>query len=96
VFIEFNINHGFFCADHNVDELYQMVAFYAAQFEHRLRPQLLEFDARAAFCSGRESYGAKRTTGGKSGGEQEDWNSLNDLWGLSGADAAKIAAKKAA
>jgi hypothetical protein len=48
IFIEFNINNGFYCADHSVDELYQMVNFYRRQFFKRLGPQLLNFDPFAA------------------------------------------------
>lgn len=44
VFIEFNINNGFFVADHTVDELYQMAGYYEREFNARLRRQLLDFD----------------------------------------------------
>ena len=36
-FIEFNINNGFFVADHTIAELYQMTNFYAAELDARLK-----------------------------------------------------------
>eukprot|EP00462_Mataza_sp_D1_P021869 CAMPEP_0175139708 /NCGR_PEP_ID=MMETSP0087-20121206/11062_1 /TAXON_ID=136419 /ORGANISM="Unknown Unknown, Strain D1" /LENGTH=411 /DNA_ID=CAMNT_0016422767 /DNA_START=85 /DNA_END=1320 /DNA_ORIENTATION=+ len=44
LFIEFNINNGFYCADHPVEEVYQMIDYYTAQFNARIGPQLLDFD----------------------------------------------------
>ena len=36
IFIEFNINNGFFACDHTVDELYQMVRRERATGRHTL------------------------------------------------------------
>lgn len=44
VFIEFNINNGFFLADHSVAEAEQMVTFYAKQFNGRIDKQLINFN----------------------------------------------------
>jgi hypothetical protein len=43
IFIEFNINNGFFVADHSIDELETMVAYYDKEFHARLPGQLLNF-----------------------------------------------------
>lgn len=48
VFIEFNINNGFYVADHSIEEVLQMINFYGEQFNARLGPQLLDFDPHAA------------------------------------------------
>jgi len=48
IFIEFNINNGFFAADHSMDELETMADFYSRQFFARLPGQLLHFDPYAA------------------------------------------------
>mmetsp|Transcript_70939 Transcript_70939/g.125412 ORF Transcript_70939/g.125412 Transcript_70939/m.125412 type:complete len:461 (-) Transcript_70939:139-1521(-) len=45
IFIEFNINNGFFCCDHSMDELEVMADFYGRQFFKRLPNQLINFDA---------------------------------------------------
>lgn len=37
LFIEFNINNGFFVADHTIAELYQMTNFYAVEMDARLK-----------------------------------------------------------
>jgi len=47
LFIEFNINNGFFVGDHAMDELEQMAAFYSKNFFARLPGQLLNFDPEA-------------------------------------------------
>lgn len=47
LFIEFNINNGFYVADHSIAEVSQMIAYYEKQFNARLGPQLLNFDAHA-------------------------------------------------
>ena len=44
LFIEFNINNGFYVADHSVAEVRQMIQYYEAQFNARLKPQLVDFD----------------------------------------------------
>lgn len=36
VFIEFNLNNGFFVADHSVEEVRQMIQFYKEQFNKRV------------------------------------------------------------
>ena len=43
-FIEFNINNGFFVADHSVEECEQMHAFFHREFNARLRKQLVDHD----------------------------------------------------
>jgi len=43
-FLEFNINNGFFAADHSLEELEIMARYYSTQFHARLRSQLLDFD----------------------------------------------------
>ena len=40
IFIEFNINNGFFVADHSVEECEQMHAFFHREFNARLQMQL--------------------------------------------------------
>jgi hypothetical protein len=47
-FLEFNINNGFFCADHSLEELEIMAKYYSSQFHARLHGQLLNFDPDAA------------------------------------------------
>lgn len=47
IFIEFNINNGFFAADHSLPELEQMAAFYSKNYFARLPGQLLNFDPEA-------------------------------------------------
>lgn len=47
LFIEFNINNGFFVGDHGMDELEQMAAYYSKNFFARLPGQLLNFDSEA-------------------------------------------------
>lgn len=47
VFIEFNINNGFYVADHSIEEVYQMINWYEKQFLVRVGPQLLNFDPLA-------------------------------------------------
>merc|ERR1712139_457549 len=47
VFIEFNINNGFYVADHSMDELETMAEFYSRNFLARLPHQLLNFEADA-------------------------------------------------
>ena len=44
VFIEFNINNGFFVADHSVEECEQMSVYYAEEFNNRFRSQYWDFD----------------------------------------------------
>lgn len=53
VFIEFNINNGFFLADHTLDEAEQMANFYSRQFFSRLGPQHLHFDGTKQRSSAR-------------------------------------------
>jgi len=47
-FIEFNINNGFFIADHAMEEVEQMAAYYSKNFFARLPGQLLNFKPEAA------------------------------------------------
>merc|ERR1712070_235822 len=44
IFIEFNINNGFFVADHSMPELETMAEFYSRNFLARLPHQLLNFN----------------------------------------------------
>ena len=44
IFIEFNINNGFYVADHSMPELEQMADFYGRNFAARLPGQLLNFN----------------------------------------------------
>ena len=44
LFLEFNINNGFFLADHSIDEAYTMAAYYENEFFARLDAQVLSFD----------------------------------------------------
>jgi hypothetical protein len=46
-FLEFNINNGFFVADHSMEELEIMATYYSTQFHARLRRQLIDFDPYA-------------------------------------------------
>lgn len=48
VFLEFNINNGFFVADHPLDECWKMCDFFTREFELRAPSQLYNFDANAA------------------------------------------------
>lgn len=45
IFIEFNINNGFYVADHSMAELETMAAYYTRNFLARLPHQLIHFDA---------------------------------------------------
>merc|ERR1719262_137068 len=45
VFIEFNINNGFYVADHSMPELETMAEFYSRNFFARLPSQLINFHA---------------------------------------------------
>merc|ERR1719440_899153 len=47
VFLEFNINNGFFVADHSIEECEKMCDFFQREFEARLPGQLLNFDPYA-------------------------------------------------
>lgn len=47
VFIEFNINNGFFVGDHTLEEVEQMTAYYGKEYAARLPGQLLNFDPYA-------------------------------------------------
>lgn len=47
IFIEFNINNGFFVCDHSMPELWTMAEFYRRNFMARLPGQLLNFDPYA-------------------------------------------------
>jgi len=47
VFLEFNINNGFFVADHPLDECWKMCEFFSEQFDARAPSQLINFDAYA-------------------------------------------------
>merc|ERR1711920_1191479 len=44
VFLEFNINNGFFVADHPIEEVYKMCDFFEAEFDKRVGIQLINFD----------------------------------------------------
>merc|ERR1711971_194463 len=44
VFLEFNINNGFFVADHPLEEVYQMCDFFEREFDQRVGHQLSNFD----------------------------------------------------
>ena len=44
LFIEFNINNGFFVADHSIEEVEQMIAFYGENFQARKPKQLTHFN----------------------------------------------------
>jgi hypothetical protein len=46
-FIEFNINNGFFLADHCIEECEQMADYFLEQFNARKKAQLLDFDPYA-------------------------------------------------
>jgi hypothetical protein len=48
VFLEFNINNGFFVADHPLEECWQMCDFFAREFDARAPSQLYNFDPYAA------------------------------------------------
>merc|ERR1712228_554436 len=47
VFLEFNINNGFFVADHPIEECEKMCEFFDAEFEKRVYKQLVNFDPYA-------------------------------------------------
>eukprot|EP00747_Dinoflagellata_sp_TGD_P183201 gnl/TRDRNA2_/TRDRNA2_37922_c0_seq1.p1 gnl/TRDRNA2_/TRDRNA2_37922_c0~~gnl/TRDRNA2_/TRDRNA2_37922_c0_seq1.p1 ORF type:complete len:462 (-),score=70.55 gnl/TRDRNA2_/TRDRNA2_37922_c0_seq1:201-1586(-) len=47
IFLEFNVNNGFFLCDHTLEEAEQMVAFYSREFFARLPRQLINFDPYA-------------------------------------------------
>lgn len=47
VFLEFNINNGFFIADHSLEECNKMCDFFSAQFDARIQHQLLNFNPLA-------------------------------------------------
>jgi hypothetical protein len=47
IFIEFNINNGFYVADHSMSELETMAEFYSRNFLARLPHQLINFDPDA-------------------------------------------------
>lgn len=51
LFIEFNINNGFFCCDHSMDELELMADYYSRNFHGRLAKQLLDFDPYSSTSS---------------------------------------------
>lgn len=48
VFLEFNINNGFFVADHPIEECEQMCDFFSQEFDARAPSQLINFDPLAA------------------------------------------------
>eukprot|EP00928_Gymnodinium_smaydae_P063264 TRINITY_DN46905_c0_g1_i1.p1 TRINITY_DN46905_c0_g1~~TRINITY_DN46905_c0_g1_i1.p1 ORF type:complete len:487 (-),score=81.89 TRINITY_DN46905_c0_g1_i1:181-1641(-) len=48
VFLEFNINNGFFVADHPLEECEQMCDFFEREFDARAPSQLYNFDPYAA------------------------------------------------
>merc|ERR1711990_1108936 len=48
VFLEFNINNGFFVADHPLEECEKMCEFFSREFDARLPSQLINFDPFAA------------------------------------------------
>ena len=54
IFIEFNINNGFFVADHSVEECEQMHAFFHREFNARLTTQLKEHDPSVDPAGGSE------------------------------------------
>jgi hypothetical protein len=47
VFLEFNINNGFFVADHPLDECEKMCEFFQREFDARIPSQLRDFDPYA-------------------------------------------------
>lgn len=47
VFLEFNINNGFFVADHPLEECEKMCVFFEAEFDKRVDIQLINFDPYA-------------------------------------------------
>merc|ERR1719261_450615 len=47
VFLEFNINNGFFVADHPIEECEKMCEFFQREFDARVHKQLLNFDPYA-------------------------------------------------
>lgn len=48
VFLEFNINNGFFVADHPIEECEKMCEFFEREFDARVESQLINFDPFAA------------------------------------------------
>ena len=40
----FNVNNGFYVADHTLEEVHQMTDFYGRNFRARIREQLTDFD----------------------------------------------------
>jgi len=48
VFLEFNINNGFFVADHPLEECWKMCSFFEREFDARLSKQLVDFDPFAS------------------------------------------------
>jgi hypothetical protein len=48
VFLEFNINNGFFVADHPIEECEKMCDFFQVEFDKRVDKQLINFDPFAA------------------------------------------------
>jgi len=47
VFLEFNINNGFFVADHPIEECEKMCDFFQREFDARVHKQLVSFDPYA-------------------------------------------------
>lgn len=47
VFLEFNINNGFFVADHPIEECDKMCDFFSREFDARVGSQLVNFDPYA-------------------------------------------------
>lgn len=47
VFLEFNINNGFFVADHPIEECEQMCEYFSREFDARVGSQLVNFDPYA-------------------------------------------------
>jgi len=47
VFLEFNINNGFFVADHPIEECDKMCEFFSREFDARVGSQLVNFDPYA-------------------------------------------------
>ena len=58
----FNINNGFFVADHSVEECQQMHDFFYREFNARIDAQLLDFDpyAEEAKPKGKKSRASKK------------------------------------
>ena len=59
MFIEFNINNGFFVADHSVEECEQMHSFFKQEFNARKQKQLVDHNPNVDGAGGKEEGIAK-------------------------------------